>query len=199
MIELAETGRQLAAARAGRGDDDERLCRLDIRVGAVALGADDRLDVGRVALGEPVNIGADAHVFQLFLKDRRGGLLGVLRDDDGVDGDSQLGEVVDEAQRVLIVGDAEVGAHLVFFNRAGADAHDDLGDIRQLAQELDLAVDVKAGQDARSVVVVEQLAAEFEVELVVEAVDPLFDLLGLHFNVKRVVKAATHDISVPLM
>ena len=61
----------------------------------------------------------------------------------------------------------------------------------------------EAGQHAGGVVVIEQLAAEFQIQLVVELRDPLPDVLRLHLQVFVVVKSFFHSlllflISVPI-
>ena len=74
------------------------------------------------------------------------------------------------------------------------DDDDDLGLLLELQQHLQLGVRLKARQHAGGVVVVEQLAAKLEVELVVELCDALPDVLGLHLKVFRVVKAFFHGM-----
>ena len=66
-----------------------------------------------------------------------------------------------------------------------ADDDDDLGLLLELQQHLQLGVRLKARQHAGGVVVVEQLAAKLEVELVVELCDALPDVL----------RTASEDIS----
>ncbi len=51
--------------------------------------------------------------------------------------------------------------------------------VAQLLEHTDLAVGLKAGQHAR-VVVVEELAAEFQIQLAAEQRDALADVFGLH-------------------
>ena len=157
---------------AGAGDHHDGLGRLDVLVGAVALVADDGVDLGGVALGEAVGVDPDAAALQLVLEDLGGELVGEAGDDHGAQGDAPGGQVVDQLQGVGVVGDAEVGAHFFALDVAGIDAEDDVGLVLQLLQQAHLDVGVEAGQDAGGVVVVEQLAAELQVELVVEAHGP---------------------------
>jgi hypothetical protein len=95
-----------------------------------------------------------------------GGLAVVAGDDDGGDGDVAVVEIVDELHGVGVVGDAEIGAHFAAFDVAGVDAQDDFGLVLELMEQAHLDVGVVAGQDAGGVEVEEELAAEFQEELV---------------------------------
>ena len=90
VVELGQAGGQLAAARPRPGDDDQRMLGLDVVVGAVAVVADDDVDVGRIALGEAVGVDADAPPLELVLEDPRRGLVVEAGDDDGPDLDAPL-------------------------------------------------------------------------------------------------------------
>ena len=91
-------------------------------------------------------------------------------------------ELVITADTVVIVGD----------DILGADDDDDLGLVFQLQQHLQLGVRLKARQHAGSVVVIKQLAAKLQVELVVKLGDPLPDMRRLHGKVFVVVKSYFH-------
>ena len=43
-------------------------------------------------------------------------------------------------------------------------------------------------------VIVKKLAAEFQIQLVVKHVNPIHNMLGLHFQVFLIVEADFHDI-----
>ena len=64
----------------------------------------------------------------------------------------------------------------------------------QLVKHFKFTVRLKTGKNPGGVVVVEQLAAKLEVELVVELCDALPDVLGLHLKIFRVVKAFFHGM-----
>ena len=100
-------------------------------------------------------------------------LPGVLRDDDGADVEADAAERIDQAHDVHIICDAEITAALVLLDVARADRDDDLRLLLQLEQHFHLSIRLKARQDARGVIVVKELAAELEIELAAEAVDPL--------------------------
>ena len=77
---------------------------------------------------------------------------------------------------------------LILLDRAGADRDYDLGLILHLAQHPNLAVRHEPGQHARRVIVVEQLAAEFEIQLAAEGVDAFPYAVGLHTYILVIVK-----------
>ena len=62
-------------------------------------------------------------------------------------------------------------------------------------QHLQLAVRLKARQHAGGVVVIKQLAAKLQVELVVKLGNALPDVLGLHEKIFIVVKAFFHSLT----
>ena len=188
MVELGEAGGHLAAAGAGGSDDDERMRRFDIFVAAEALVADDVGNVGGVAGDGVVAVVAHAQRVEPLDESVRRALAGVLRDAHAADIQPQRTERVNQAQAVVIVGDAEVAAHLVFFNVVCTDRDDDLRIVAQLLEHADLAVGLEAGQHARSVKIVKQLAAEFKIQLAAELADALADVRGLHGKVFIVVK-----------
>ena len=74
----------------------------------------------------------------------------------------------------------------------GVDGDDDLNVIRQALKHTELAVGLETGQHAARMVVVEQLAAEFKVELAAELGDALLDVLGLVGNVLLVIETLAH-------
>ncbi len=198
VVDLRETGRHLAAVRAGCVDDDERPLRLDVGVRAVAFLADDLVDVGRVAVDRAVRVDRDAAPLELRAERRRGRLPRVARDHHRAHEEPPPAEVVDELEGVRVVGQPEVRADLAALDVAGVDADDDLRLVAELLEQVHLDVGVEARQHARRVLVEEQLPAELEIELVATALDPLEDRLGLFFEVLRVVEcraAALHRAS----
>jgi len=109
-------------------------------------------------------------------------------DDDRAHQDVPLPQVVDGFERVGVVGDPEIGAHLLLLDVAGVDADHDLGLVAQLLEELHLHVGVETRQHARGVVVEEQFAAKLEVELAVEALHALENRRALLFKITFVVE-----------
>ena len=97
-----------------------------------------------------------------------------------------------QSEHIFIVGNAEVGTHLVFLNVVRTDRDDDLRIVAQLLEHADLAVGLEAGQHPGGVVIIEQLAAEFQIQLAAELGQPLRDVLCLQTQVFVVVKAELH-------
>ena len=73
------------------------------------------------------------------------------------------------------------------------DGNDDLRLLLELQQHLHLAVRLEAGQDARGVIVVKKLAAEFQIELAAEMRDALQDPFGLQLQILLIVKSNFHS------
>ena len=121
--------------------------------------------------------GADAQAVQPLLKSFHLRGSGVHGHAYAAHKQAALLECVDETQNVQIIGNAIVTAHLAADDVLSVDDDNDLGLILQLQQHLQLGIGLEAGQHAGGVVVIEQLAAEFQIQLVVELRDPLPDVL----------------------
>ena len=133
-------------------------------------------------------IGADAQGLQPLDELIRQGLAPVVGQDHAADHEADAPEGVDEAQGVLIVGDAQVAPALGALDIVRRDGDDDLRLVLHLQQHLHLAVRLEAGENTGSMVVVKKLAAKFQIKLA-ELGDPVPDILGLELHVFRVVKA----------
>ena len=107
-------------------------------------------------------------------------------------GETHGAEDIQQAQDVFVIGDAQIAAHLVLLDIVSVDGDDDLNVLGHLLQHTDLAVGLKARQHARGMVVVEQLAAEFQIQLAAELADPLADMLSLQSQVFIVVETDAH-------
>ena len=190
VVELGETGCHLAAARAGSGHNDQRSRGFDVLVSAVAVLTYNEGNVGRIAVNRVVAIHLDAHGLELCLELIRCG--GIAGDDNGADVETGVPEGLNEAEHIDIVGDAEIAAYLIFFDIRRGDGDDDFRLVRELQQHAKLAVRLKARENAGSVVVVEEFAAEFQIEFVSELGNALANVLGLHLEVFFVVKTDFH-------
>ena len=177
MVELAEAGGHFAAAGAGGGDDHEAAGSFDVVVAAEAVVGDDEGNVGGVVGDDVVAVDLDAEGFEPVLELVGDGLAAVVCEDDTADVEADAAECVDQAEGVVVVGDAEVAAALAALDVVGGDGDDDLGLVLHFEQHFHLAVGREAGEDAGGVVIVEELAAEFEIQLAAEFADAVADVL----------------------
>ena len=168
VVELGEADSHLAAAGTGGGDDDQGARGLHIVVFAKALVAGDEFDVVGIAVDEIMYIGLDAQPLQAVTEGIGGMLTVVVGDDHRADHEAPALELVAQTEHILVVGDAQVGTHLVLLDVLGTDDDDDLDAVSQLAEHTQFAVGLEAGQDAGGMMVVEEFAAEFEIEFAVE-------------------------------
>ena len=86
-------------------------------------------------------------------------------------------KLADQPQHINIVCDPQISADFILYNILRADDNHDLRQIRHGKQHLQLAVRLKTGKHTGSMVIVKQLAAELQVQLVPEVADPLLDML----------------------
>ena len=194
VVKLAQAGRHFSAAGPRRGDDDERTARFDVVVSAEALVAHDERNVGGVVGNDVVAVDADAELLQTLLEFLRRALGAKMRDDNAANIQPAALERVDETQSVVVIGDAEVAAALAALNVVGRDRNDDLGVVLHLHEHAHLAVRLEAGEHARGMVIVKELAAKLQIQLAAEVFDPLADLLRLHLHVLVVIKSQLlHD------
>ena len=124
------------------------------------------------------------------------GLSGILGQTYAAHVQAVVAESVDQPEHIHIIGDSQVGAHLAFLNIRRIDDDNDLRLIFQLYQHVDLAVRLESGQHPGGVIVVEEFAAKFQIQLAAETLDALFDFLGLHFQVFIIVKTGFFHVSL---
>ena len=194
VVELAQAGGHFPAAGTGAGDHHQGTLRFHIFVGAQALVADDVGDGGGVARNGKMPEAADAQGSQPLVKGLCRRLPCIAGEDHAAHIQSHGAEGVDEPQHILVVGDAQVTAYFVLFDVRRVDRNDDLHILLQGAEHTDLAVGLKARKHTGGMIVVKELAAEFQIELAAELGDALADLLGLDLQVSLVVKACRHGL-----
>ena len=198
VVQLRQARGHLARAGAGRRHHHEGARRFHVFVLAVALFADDAVDVVRIAGDRVVQVAFDAQAFQAAAERAGRGLVRVVGDHHAAGGEAHGAEDVHEAQHVLVVGDAQVSADLALLDVVGVDGDDDLHLVGKAFEHADLGVGLEPGQHARGMVVVEQLSAEFQIELAAELVDAVADVLCLKRDVLVVVESDAHEKTVPL-
>ena len=116
----------------------------------------------------------------------------IVRDDDRAHHEVTSHELVAQTKHVFVVGDAEVGTYLILLDVIGADHNHDLYRVSQLGQHAELGVGLEARQHAGGVMIVEELATQFHIELAVELRDALTDVLRLYLEVFLVVESYFH-------
>ena len=198
MVELAQAGGHLAAAGAGRRDDDERARRLDIFVLSEALIGDYERDIRGIVGDDIVQIHRDAERLKALLELVGNGLTAVVRDDDAADIKPYPAERVDKAERIVLIGDAEVAAALAALDVVRGYGDDYLRLVLHLEQHLHLAVRREARQHAGCVEVVKELAAELQIQLAAEFGDTVAYVLRLQLYVFVVIEAYPVHMKIPL-
>ena len=133
-------------------------------------------------------VGADAQGLQPPDELVRNGLAPVVGEHHAADGEPDAPEGVDQAEGVLVIGDAQVAPALGALDVVGRNGDDDLRLVLHLQQHFDLAVRLEARQDPGGVEIVKELAAELQIQLA-ELGDPVADPLGLQLYIFCVVKA----------
>ena len=199
VVELGEAGGHLAAAGARRRHHHQGAAGLHIVVLPQALVADDVLHVGRIPRDGVVAVAPDAQGRQPLQKGVRRPLAAVAAHHHAAHVEAHAPEDVDEPQHVVVIGDAQVSPDLVLLDVRGIDGDEDLHVVLQLLEHPDLAVRLEPRQHPGGVVIVEQLAAELDIQLVAELLPPGPDVLGLEGQVFVVIKTNFHMCSLFLV
>ena len=147
----------------------------------------------RIALDGIVQLGGNAERVQAIAEDVGGGLACILGDDHGRDSKTVAAEQVDQAQNVLVIGNAQVTASLVLLDVVRVDRDDDLDVIGNALEHAELAVRFKTRQHATRVIVVKQFAAKLQIELAAKLRDALLNMSGLQLDILRVVETLAHE------
>ena len=193
MVELGEAGGHLPAARARGRDHHQRPGGLYVVVLPVAVFADDQGHIGGIPFDGIVEVYFDALLLQLGLELLRAVLPGVVGDDHAAHIQAPALELVPQPQHVHVIGYPQIPPNLVLLDVGGADDDDYLRVVGKLHQHPQLGVRRETGKHPGRVEIVEELAAEFQVELVPELGDALLDMLGLHLQVSVIVKTDFHS------
>ena len=196
LIQLRHAYGQLSAARAGRGHQHQGSGGGDVVIFAIALFRHHQGDVGRVARNRVVQGHLDAQAAQAPAEGDSLMLAAPLGDHHVFHQHVRRTEGIDQPQDFLVVGDVQVPSLFILFDIVRADDDDDLRLLTQLRQHFYLAVRPESRQDARSMVVVKQLAAQLQIQLSAKAGHPLTDAFGLGFGVQFMIKACTHAPSL---
>ena len=112
-----------------------------------------------------------------------------MRQDNASDEEPYAPERVDEPQCIVLIRDAQISSALAALDIVGRDDYDYLRVVFHLEQHLHFAVRLETGENARGVIVVEELSSEFQEQLSAEMVYSVSDMLGLELDVFVIVKA----------
>ena len=197
VVELAEAYCHLAASGAGGRDDYKGSRGLDVVVAAEPLVGVDEVHVGGVALDGIVAVGGHSHALQALAEGVGAALAVVVCDYHRVDRESAADEGLAQTEHIHIVGYAQILAYFVFLDVACGNHDDYLGLVGQLPEHAQLAVRLEARKHAAGVVVVEKLAAQFQIELVAELGDALAYVFRLDAEVFVVVESCFHSYFCP--
>ena len=192
VIELRQAGGELARAGAGSGDYDERSGGLDKLVLAVAIVGHDQVDIVRIPLDGIVQLGGNTERVQAVAEHIGSRLAGVLGDDHSRDGKAVAAEQVNQAQHILVIGNAKVTTSLVFLDVVRVDRDDNLDIVGDALEHAELAVRFKTRQHAARMIVIEQLTAKLQIELATKLRDALLNVSSLQLDILRIVETLAH-------
>ena len=192
VIQLREASGELARAGAGCRHDNERTRGLDKLVLAVAIVGHDQIDIVRIPLDGIVQLGGNTERVQAVAEHIGSGLPGVLGDDHSRDSKAVAAKQVNQAQHILVIGNAEVTTSLVFLDVVRVDRDDDLNVIGDALEHAELAVRFKTRQHAARMIVIKQLTAKLQIELATKLRDALLNVSSLQLDVLRVVETLAH-------
>ena len=197
VIQLGQAGGHLAAARAGGRHQHQRAGGFHILIAAVTLVAYNQIDIIGIARNGIMAVHAHAQGFQALLEGDSLRLAVEARQHHAAHIHAHAAESVDQAQHIRIIGNAQVAAHLVFFNIVGIDHDHQLSLIAHGQQHGNFAVRPEARQHAGSMVIIKQLAAQLQIELAAKLADALPNMLRLHARILIVIKTDFHVCPSP--
>ena len=187
LINLGKAGCHLAGAGAGGSDDNKLAGGLNVLVASVAIAAENQRNVGGISLNHIVKIAADAELLEALAEVIRSRLPGIFGDHDAADIEAAVLKGFLQTESVIVVRDAEIAANLVLLDGICTDDNDDFRLVLKLLQHLELDVRGEAGKDPGCVVVIEQLAAEFQIKLP-EMGHAFLDVRGLELQIALRIK-----------
>jgi hypothetical protein len=162
VVQVSETGSQLAAARPRTRHNNNGMGGGDVLIGSVTLVADDQVDIRGIPFCRVMQVDPDTPLFKLVLEGFCGRLVPVPCDDHGCHLNAPFPEVIVGLQCIDVVGDAEVSPHLLSLYVSGVDAKDNVDFVFQNLQEPHLDVGIKSGQHPGSILVIQELASELQ-------------------------------------
>ena len=154
MIKLRKGSSKLAGAWARSRHHHQFFCGFNIWIGAVAFVGNNRINVGRIAFCESVEVWFDAVVFKFFSKIFSLFLTIKQSNNNRIYGKAFAAQKFNQAQYFGFVRNHVVSANFTFFNRVGINAKNHLGLIFEFLEKTNLEVWQKARNRACSVLIV---------------------------------------------
>ena len=188
VIKLGKASRHFTASGTGGGNHYQTAFRRDVFVSSVAFFAYDFRYVRRVSFNGVVLVYGNAEIGQTLDKAVHGRLRLVHRHNHAANVQALALENIDKANDVRVVGNSKVAAVLILHDIVCVNDDKNFRNRAELQQHFDFTVGLKTGQNAGRVVVVEELTAEFEVELVAERVDAFLDFFRLQRQILLVIE-----------
>ena len=188
-IKLTQTDSHLTRTRTWSRNNHQRTLRLYIVILAKALITGNQLHIVRITFNEVMVVGLDAQTLQPVAELVGSTLPVVVGNHYRTNHEATVHKLLAQTKHILIVGNAEVGTHLVLLNVFGTDDDDNLNAVAQLRKHAQLAVWLKARQHTAGMVVVEEFAAKLQVKLAIELGDALTDVFRLNLQILLVVKS----------
>ena len=146
-------------------------------------------NVGRIALDGIVVVHPHPQRFQPLLERIRHRLALIPGQHHRADIQPHRPETIQQTDHILIVGDAQISAQLVFFNIGGVDHNDHFHLFFQLQQHPQLAVRLESGQHTGRMIIVEQFSAKLQIQLAAELGNTVADVFRLHPQILVIIKA----------
>ena len=119
-------------------------------------------------------------------------LSGKLCDDNAAYIESLLLKLTDETQYIHVICDTQITSDFILLYICCTDYNDDFRYIRELHEHLQLTVRLEARQNSGCMVIIKQLTAKFQIQLVSELTDSLLNMLRLNLQILIIIKTYSH-------
>ncbi len=198
VINLREAHGHLSTPGAGSRHHHKFARRFDKFILAVAVVAYNQRNIARVTRNRVVAVNLESQSFQLLLVGNSTRLFLPAGQHHRAHVEAITAERVNQAEHVLVVGNAEVAADLVLFDVTRINGDNDFGLVLDFFEHADFTVGRKARQHAGCVMVIEQFSAKFQVKFSAEFRDALGNFFGLRLEVRFVIKTYFKHLFLPI-
>ena len=136
-----------------------------------------------------MTVNLDSEVLKTGDKFVSGGLLGVLGKNYTANVDADIIKRVDKSEGIKIIGYSKIAANLILNHGNSRHDYNNLCIILEVKQHFYFTIGLESGKYSRCVIIIEKLAAEFEIELSAKARDSFKYLLRLQLYIFVVIKS----------